>query len=496
VRSSRSLHDRASIHELVALSDIQSSRSRTRLQLNGTGDVVMRLRETLARAHSPYRRGDITGSRKRYRTTLIGAGAGVAGRAISLITVVASIPLVLGALGPHQFGIWATLVSFVILLNFADLGIANGLVNLLVATEVEDARDSAGEHVTSALVLLAGVAGLLAVSFAGIYPAVDWVSVYNTGTSVRPEAAAQATAVFVWGFLLLLPLGLCQRVHLGYQEAHIAQVWTSAGSLVALAGIGVAASVDASLTWFVAASVGGPLIGAALNALYLAWAKPWLRPRASRVRAASVRALTSSGTSFFVIQASSAVAYFSGPLIVAQVAGAASVEDYAVPMRLFGFLPILLSIALTAAWPTLRSAVLEGDIRWARTALKRAMGLGVLILAPPTIGLVCFGDPLLRLWTDGRVGASTTVAVAFGAWAILSAFVWPLWIILHAAGALSVQAAMSSLMAVAAVALSVILTDRIGVAGVVVGLSVAQLVLFVLPASLYVSRLLDRLERA
>jgi predicted membrane channel-forming protein YqfA (hemolysin III family) len=61
--------------------------------------------------------------------------------------------------------------------------------------------------------------------------------------------------------------------------------------------------------------------------------------------------------------------------------------------------------------------------------------------------------------------------------------------------ALRVQASMSLLMALASVALAVELTQSIGIAGVVIGVTLAQLLFFVLPSSFYVSRLLRRLER-
>lgn len=442
-------------------------------------------------------RGTKVESLERYRRVTLGAAAGVVGRVVSLLTVFVSIPLVLDELGPQQFGIWATLASFSVLLNFADLGISNGLVNMLVQADVDGDRQSAARHVTSAVALLTSVAAFLGVVFASFYAVVDWTEVYNSGSSVDADVAAQATAIFAGCFLSLLPLGLFQRIHLGYQEGLLSYVWAAAGSVVGLAGVIVAGFADASLPWFVAASTGGPVIAASLNGVVLLGrSRPWLRPRPSLVTRRSLRTLAGTGAAFFVIQSASAVAYFSGPIIVAQVEGAGSVADFAVPMRVFAFLPVLISIALTAAWPVLRSAVLKGDVGWARRALKRATWLGLSLSALPVLGLVAFGNEALRLWTGGEVGASTLILVSFGAWSLLSAIVWPLWMILVAADALRFQAAVSVLMAVASVSLSVVLTQRMGVAGVVIGTTVAQLVFFVVPSAFYVPRLLRRLERA
>jgi O-antigen/teichoic acid export membrane protein len=456
----------------------------------------------LAQVTSLARIGSLEGtgvdgeSLERYRRATRGAVAGVVARVVSLLTMVVSIPLVLAELGSQHFGIWATLASFTVLLNFADLGIGNGLVNMLVRADREGDHRRAAEHVTSALALVTIAAVLLGILFASVYGVVDWAAFYNTGASGDAEVAASATAVFAGCFLVLLPLGLFQRIHLGYQEATMTYAWVAAGSVLGLMGVLAASLADASLPWFVAATTGGPVVAGLLNGIVLLGrSRPWLRPRPSMITMDSLRHLASTGGAFFVIQSSSAIAYYSGPIIVAQVKGAAAVEDYAVPMRLFAFLPVLLSIAMTAAWPALRSAVLEGDIGWARRMLKRATWLGLSLLALPTLGLVLFGDVALRLWTDDEVGASTLVLVSFGAWSLLSAIVWPLWTIMVATEALRVQATMSLLMAVASVALAVELTQSIGIAGVVIGVTLAQLVFFVLPSSLYTSRLLRRLER-
>ena len=451
---------------------------------------------SLVRIGSPDRTDPGVASLERYRRATLGAVAGVVARVVSLLTMVVSIPLVLAELGSQEFGIWATLASFTVLLNFADLGVGNGLVNMLVRADGEGDHTRAAELVTSGLVLVTTVAASFGILFALVYPVVDWAAFYNTGAPGDAEVAGDATAVFAGCFLALLPLGLFQRIHLGYQEAIRTYGWVAAGSVLGLAGVLAASLADASLPWFVAATTGGPVVAGLLSGLVLlGHSRPSLRPRPSLITRDGLRDLASTGGAFLVMQSSSAITWYSGPIIVAQLKGAAAVVDYAVPMRLFAFLPVLLSIAMTAAWPTLRSAILKGDIGWARRMLKRTTWLGLSLLAFPTLGLILFGDVALRLWTNDEVGASTLLLVGFGVWSLLSAIFWPLWTIMIATEALRVQASMSLLMAVASVVLAVELTRSIGIPGVVIGAALAQLVFFVLPSSFYVSERLRRLER-
>ena len=55
-------------------------------------------------------------------------------RAVGLTATLVSVPLVLNAVGAEEFGLWTTVTSGVALLNLADLGIGNSLLNAIART--------------------------------------------------------------------------------------------------------------------------------------------------------------------------------------------------------------------------------------------------------------------------------------------------------------------------------------------------------------------------
>src|SRR5574341_1512330 len=67
-------------------------------------------------------------SQERYRRLVLTALAQAGSRGLLALTLLAAVPLTLGYLGQERYGLWATISSFLVLLQFADLGIGNGLL--------------------------------------------------------------------------------------------------------------------------------------------------------------------------------------------------------------------------------------------------------------------------------------------------------------------------------------------------------------------------------
>ena len=76
-------------------------------------------------------------------------------------------------LGVEQYGIFVALTSLTAMLLFADLGLGNGLMNVISDALGRNDRSTAQRSVSSATFMLIGVAILLVVIAILIYPLVD-----------------------------------------------------------------------------------------------------------------------------------------------------------------------------------------------------------------------------------------------------------------------------------------------------------------------------------
>lgn len=413
----------------------------------------------------------------------------MAARGASFLTVLLTVPLAVRHLGPERFGMWATIGSATALLGFADLGLADGLVNVLTARNAEDDRRGARAAVSSAFFGLVAVAAGLGALFAAVHAAVPWASLLNATSPQAVAEAGPAVAVFAACFLAGLPLGVAARVNLGYQEAHHAVVWGAAGSALSLAGVAAAVALGAGLPWMVLALAGGPVAASAANCLVLfGRRRPWLRPSLGAASGAAGRRLVRVGSLFLVLSVAAAAGYQSDMLVIAHVLGPEHVTDYAVPMRLFLLAPAALALVLTPLWPAHGDAIARGDVAWARTALRRSMTLACAVNVPVAVALVAVGPRLVPAWAGAEVDPPLSLLVGMGLFAALNGLSGPIAMFLNGANVIRFQVVCALTMAASNVVLSVVLVHLVGLPGPIYATVVTQVACILVPAAVFLRR--------
>src|ERR1700737_1142079 len=175
-------------------------------------------------------------SRQRYRRAAATAVASVIARGIAIATSLISIPLTLHYLGTDQYGFWVTLTSFTTLLVFADLGIGNGLLNMISEAYGRDDAQGAHRYVSSAFYMLLAVGVVILLAFAATYSIVPWARVFNLTSPAAISEAGPAVMVFLVCFVLNLPLGIVQRVQFGYQQGYLTNAWQAVGRVLSFGG--------------------------------------------------------------------------------------------------------------------------------------------------------------------------------------------------------------------------------------------------------------------
>jgi O-antigen/teichoic acid export membrane protein len=319
--------------------------------------------------------------------------------------------------------------------------------------------------------------------------------VFNVSSEVA-VAEAQPTAMVLIGlFIVGLPLSIVGTIQSAYQSAYVSSLWGIAGSIVALAALFVAIALGASLPMLVLAIAGTGLAAALLNGLLLfRWHRPWLRPRLADFDSGAARTLMRVGLLFVVLQLAGLAAYSLDNLVIAQLLGADAVPQYAVPMKLFIVAPTIVSFALAPLWPAYREALARGEGDWVVQTLKRSIRMALLINVPFSILLIVVAPAILNVWVGPEFTPTFVLLVGLAAWAIMSSLSGPLAMLLNGANVIGFQAVAAVAMAIANVTLSIVLVQRIGVAGAVYGSLIAQFVFVVIPSAWYVPRLLARMR--
>lgn len=404
-----------------------------------------------------------------------------------------SVPLTLRYLGPERYGLWMVLISLIAVMGFADLGIGNGLMNAISEAYGKDDRPLAREYLTSALFLMLGIAGFLALAGIVGYPFVPWLHLFNVKSNAVAAEGARAFVVLYGWFVLNIPLGVIPRVQSGLQQGYWAQAIGALGNVASLLTLLLVISLHGSLAWLVFASTFGVILATFLNGWLLFREHPWLLPEYQAYRGRSAKRIFKLGMMFFVLQCAIALGYTSDNIVITQVIGVAAVAAYAVPQKLFSFINMIVSMGITPLWPAYGEAIARGDVAWVRKVFLGSLCITLGISIPICTALALAGPWILRIAVGKVLHTPMSLLVVLAVWGVVSAVSTPLGMLLNGAGVLRVQTVIAIVASLSNLALSIALTRRFGVIGVCLGSIITQVVIAIPLYSWAIMKLLRRL---
>jgi len=417
--------------------------------------------------------------------------SGAAARVLSSLFTLVSLPLAVRYLGAERFGVWATIASTVVFLNLLDLGIASSLTNYIAHSYAVGDRQNAARYTANALVLTAVVACVAGVLLAIAWPTIDWAKLLNVSSAVSRAEVSSTVAAAVILVLLGLPASLTGRILSGYQEVHCSNAIIATGTLANLAGLLVGLALQVSMPVLFVLTTGWITL-ANLTVLFamLLWWKPWLRPRLALLEWGATRELLTAGSGFFLIQIAGAVVFSSDNVVLSHFLGPAQVTPYSVTWRVVGMTAVMQGLFFPALWPAYAEAYARGDYTWVRRAFRitfrGTMALNLVFAAL----LLALGRTVIRWWAGPFAVPSLSLLGAMALWAIISGAMTVESCLLAAVNRTREQGVLSLVAAGLNLGLSIVLVQRVGALGVIVGTILSYLIVLVVPQSLMVRSVL------
>lgn len=433
-------------------------------------------------------------SDERHRRILLTAAASALAKIVSAGTVFISIPLTLHYLGVERFGMWMTISSVIALLAFADLGIGNGLLNAISEANGRDDQNAIRRYISSALVILGGIAVLILLGFYLIYPLVPWADFLNVKSDLAIRESSVAIAVFVLCFALNIPAGIIQRVQMGLQMGFVSNLWQAAGSILGLIAVLLVIHFEMGLPWLVGGIAGAPILVASLNGIFFfTHVKPELKPGLALICRTAMKKIAHTGLLFLVLQIAVAVAFASDNIVIARLQGAEAVAQYAVPEKMFSVIPILLGLVLMPLWPAYGEAISRGDGGWVKKIFKRSLLLSLLFSLVSAVVLIFGAHTILPVWVGHEVVPSFLLLFGLGLWKVCEACGMALAIFLNGANIVRFQVIPSVLLAVTVIPLKILLIEKMGIAGTVWATIIAYSLFILLPYTFFFPKIWKRI---
>lgn len=421
-------------------------------------------------------------SNERYRRIALSTLASAFAKGVTVLTSLVSVPLAVGYLGAERYGLWMTIASVLAISAFADLGIGNGLMNAIIEANGRDDREAARRNVSSGFFMLFAIGTAVIALFAAIYPLVPWPRVFNVTSVLATEESGPAMAVLLVCFSLSLPLGVVQRVQMGYQEGFQSNLWQCAGNILGLGGVILGIYLEAGLPWLVIAMAGAPVIVTGTNWVsQFYWSRPWVRPRWKDFEWSTSQQIISAGVVFLLLQVFALIGSGTDSFVLAQILGAPAVAQYAIAQKLFSVV-LIVQFFVTPLWPAFGDALERKDYAWARRTLKRALVLSMGISVLATLPLLLFGKWFVMLWVGLELVPSSSLLAALTGWVLLASYGGVMSVLLNNGTLLRRQAVFYGVASIIALVLKIVLVQTIGASGVVWATVIGYGIFYVIPA--------------
>jgi O-antigen/teichoic acid export membrane protein len=449
----------------------------------------MRKIRQLLLPRDPASLDDHTRGAERNRRAVITGSATTLARAAQIGTSLITVPLTLKYLGNERFGLWMTINSVLVMAAFADFGVGNGVLNAVAKAFGKDDMGEVRKAVSSGFAILNSIAVLLLLSFFAIYRFINWGNFFRVVSPQARSEAGPALAVFAICFALNISMDVVQRVQLGLQQGYRYGLWQLCGSIMGFIGVLTGIWLHVSLPMLVVAIAGTPVFATTLNAIhFFDFVRPDLRPRYREVSTDVIFQIASLGGLFFILQLAVAVSYSSDNVVLTRILGPLAVAQYAVPNRLFSLIAIVSSFMTTPLWPAYAEALERGDHLWIRRTLYRSLMLVAGVSVVLSAALVVFGRWIIRLWVGPSIHPSFTLLVALGISSVLCAIASTVGMFLNGLSVVRFQVILAILGSTANILISIYLTQRVGVQGVVYGTILTQFFIGFAPYFIFIRR--------
>lgn len=460
----------------------------TRAVLMLRPSTVIALLRPEADLSTPEARG-----RDRQRRVVLSAGASAIAKLVTILASLISVPLTLHYLGQERYGIWIIISSFTVMLSFADMGLGNGILNAVATEHGRGDNPAIRRVISSGYFMLACVGIAILLGFACAYPFLPWYRLFNVTSDAARAEAGPALASFIVFFVIAIPVGLVQKVQIGLQQGFYSSLWQCLGSVLGFFALLVVIHFEGGLVWLVAALVGMPLVAGCINTLVFFFGTgSHIRPALRFVDRSAMSVAGKTGALFFLLQVVVAVAYGADNIIIAQVAGAASVAQYAVPERMFATVSMIISMILAPLWPAYGEAIVRGDHEWVRKTLKRAI-IGAVAVSAPLCGLlVVLGPAIIHLWVGPQITPSLLLLCGLALWKVTDAAASTLSVFMNGANMLVPQICIAVACGGTMVLTKIFLVKTIGVAGMPWAAIIAFIPLGAVPSAILIARKLRR----
>jgi O-antigen/teichoic acid export membrane protein len=406
------------------------------------------------------------------------------------------VPLLIDYLDVQLYGVWLTILSVTMWINYFDIGIGNGLRNKLTESLVEGNIERAKSLVSTAYVMLTFISISAFVIFLLISGLGSWSRIFNVDGIYNAELRLVMLAV-MGSVLINFILSLNNHVAYANQEASFSGLWGIISQSFLLMGVLALLTTSKhgglfSLAVIYALSTVGSNV---MLTFYLFRKHRNLIPSPKYFSLNHIKPLMALGTQFFVIQIAALTIFATDNMIIIHVLGPSEVTTYNVIYRLFTPILFVHTILITPLWSAFTESYANNNLKWIKSIFKK-LKTYTLLLALAIVAIALSAKPIIFLWLKDLSFYSVPLVAVMAIYTFIMIWNNNYAYFLNGVSKLRVQLYTAVIGGAINIPISIFLAQNVGLgsAGVAVG-SIISLSLFAIAGPLQSANILkNRIE--
>lgn len=328
---------------------------------------------------------------------------------INMILTFVYTPILIAWLGEEKYGIWVTILSIINWINFFDVGIGNGLRNVISQEITKEEYKKTKRSVSTAYTIMFFISVGVSIIVIIMTLLLDWKLIFNT--TIESRYVVLFSLFFV---CINLFLSLQKSEYYAEQKAEIVSLQGTIIQFLNLFGIIIATRVSSGKLMVVALLFSMSSIVVNIYYSVRIWKqREYLRPSWRLFDKSQVSDITGLGIKFFLLQMAALVLFTTDNMIITILYGPELVTPYSTVNKVFLAYGTVFSAMISPLWSKFTVAKEMKDYSWMKKIVRK-MNLLLIPVFMVIVITVIFFQPLSDIWLGRRLNYDKGLVLVMG----------------------------------------------------------------------------------
>ena len=392
--------------------------------------------------------------------------ASLAIKGVSIIVSLLLVPLTLGYVSSELYGIWLTLSSVMLWLNFFDVGFTLGLKNKLAEAIALNEWEKGKSLVSTTYFMMVILFLPLCLVLELTVPYINWARILNVDIIYNPEITKTMHAL-VFFFCMQMIFQVITAVVAAFQKTALSSAFTVIGNFLSLLVVYILTKcIPPSLTALAYAIAAMPVMVLFISSVILYRNRfKRISPSLRSIDKKYIRNLFGLGVKFFLIQIQVVILFQTTNVLISNLSGPNDVTSYNIAYKYISVGMMIYNIILTPLWPAFTDAYTIKDYVWMNKIYKKMQK--VFWIAALLVLLMVLVSPVVyKLWIGNKTIIPIAMTIIVAIYVLVYSWDQLQVLLINGIGTVKLQTYITTIGLIVHIPLSIVFGNYVGCYGV------------------------------